>query len=312
MTRYYLGVDGGGTNCRIRLADENLATLADAKGGRSNLQIDGGEPAYRSISEGAREVFAAAGIDFAEAANTYACFGIAGGRMDSARAAFAARPWPFAGVSVYDDIDIAHAGALAGEDGGVAIIGTGSAALSIVGGKRFQVGGWGFIIGDQMSGAIIARELARYSVEATDGLVSASPLTVETIRALGGSNQEAMIWSFATAMDLRVISRDGTEGCDDALVGRAPGEFGKLVPLLMDYFEKGDPVAKKMIDIQLGYIDTYIAWFKSTGAQQLAIVGGFGQRLFPLLTARYGNFVILPKHEPLHGAVILAKQNFAA
>src|SRR3982751_5507018 len=51
VTRYYLGVDGGGTNCRIRLADENLVTLADANGGRSNLQIDAGEPAFRSISE---------------------------------------------------------------------------------------------------------------------------------------------------------------------------------------------------------------------------------------------------------------------
>ena len=52
MARYYLGVDGGGTNCRIRLADENLVTLADAGGGRSNLQIEAGEPAYRSIISG--------------------------------------------------------------------------------------------------------------------------------------------------------------------------------------------------------------------------------------------------------------------
>ncbi|HUH77992.1 MAG TPA: BadF/BadG/BcrA/BcrD ATPase family protein, partial [Devosia sp.] len=110
MTRYYLGVDGGGTNCRVRLADEQLNTLAEVKNGRSNLQIDDGEPAFKAISDGTRDVFKAAGIDFDETANTYACFGMAGGRMDSARAEFAARPWPFAGVQVYDDIDIAHAG----------------------------------------------------------------------------------------------------------------------------------------------------------------------------------------------------------
>src|SRR5437868_2034199 len=75
VARYYLGVDGGGTNCRIRLTDESLVTLADAQGGRSNLQIDNGEPAFRSISEGAKEVFAKAGIDFTETKNTYACFG---------------------------------------------------------------------------------------------------------------------------------------------------------------------------------------------------------------------------------------------
>ncbi|MBO9589319.1 BadF/BadG/BcrA/BcrD ATPase family protein [Devosia sp.] len=312
MPRYYLGVDGGGTNCRVRLADENLVTLAEVKNGRSNLQIDAGDPAYKAISDGTRDVFKAAGVDYAQTANTYACFGMAGGRMDTARAEFAARPWPFAGVKVYDDIDIAHAGALGGGEGGVVIIGTGSAAMSIVGGKRYQAGGWGFHIGDQMSGAILGRELARYTVEAEDGLAESSPLTKAVAGALGGDNQGIMTWSFATAMDLKLLSDDGTEGCDDALIGRAPGEYGKLMPLWFDYLEQNDPVALKLLDVQMGYIDTYVRWFKSHGAEVMAIVGGLGQRLFPRLTERYGNFVALPQFEPLHGAVLLAKQNFAS
>jgi glucosamine kinase len=312
VPRYYLGVDGGGTNCRVRLADENLTTLAEVKNGRSNLQIDDGDPAYKAISDGTRDVFKAAGLDYAETANTYACFGMAGGRMDSARDAFAARPWPFAGVKVYDDIDIAHAGALGGGEGGVIIVGTGSAAMSIVGGQRHQAGGWGFQIGDQMSGAILGRELARYSVEAEDGLVEGSPLTKAVIAALGGDNQAAMTWSFATAMNLKIISEDGSEGCDDALIGRAPAEYGKLMPLFFDFYDKGDPVAAKMMDIELGYVDTYVRWFQAHNAHVMAIVGGFGARLFPLLQKRYGDFVALPKFEPLHGAVILARQNFPA
>ncbi|KQT49559.1 hypothetical protein DevBK_10500 [Devosia sp. BK] len=312
MARYYLGVDGGGTNCRVRLADENLVTLAEVKNGRSNLQIDDGEPAYKAILDGTRDVFKAAGIDYAETANTYACFGMAGGRMDTARAEFAARAWPFAGVTVYDDIDIAHAGALAGGEGGVVIIGTGSAAMSIVGGKRYQAGGWGFHIGDQMSGAILGRELARYAVEAEDGLVEGSPLTEAVVAALGGDNQAVMTWSFATEMDLKLLSRDDSEGCDDALIGRAPGEFGKLMPLWFEHLERNDPVALKLLDIQMSYIDTYVRWFKSHDAKVMAIVGGLGQRLFPRLTERYGDFVALPQFEPLHGAVILAKQNVAS
>ena len=46
-------------------------------------------------------------------------------------------------------------------------------------------------------------------------------------------------------------------------------------------------------------------------ANIMAIVGGLGERLFPILQQHYGDFVALPKFEPLHGAVILAKQNFA-
>jgi len=310
LPRFYLGVDGGGTNCRVRLADESLTILAEVKNGRSNLQIDEGEPAYKAVSEGARDVFAAAGLDAGQMANTYACFGMAGGRMHSARAAFAERPWPFAGLKVVDDIDIAHAGALGGEEGGVIIMGTGSAALGIVNGQRYQAGGWGFQVGDQMSGAILGRELVRYSVEAEDGLVPASDLTRAVIALLGGDNQAVMSWSFGTDKAVRIVGSDGSEGHGDLLIGRAPAEFGRLMPLFIEHFDKGDPVARAMMDLQFSYIDTYVNWFRAHGADKMAVVGGFGQRLFPLLRERYGAFVREPLFEPLHGAVLLARQYF--
>ena len=291
MARFYVGVDGGGTNCRVRLADADLNTLAEVTNGRSNLQLDGGEPAFRSIIDGTREVFQRAGIDHAETANTFACFGMAGGRLPSARQAFEQRPWPFAKVKVYDDIDIARAGAHGGEDGAVVIIGTGSAALALVAGERFQCGGWGFHIGDQMSGAILGRELVRIAVEAGDGLDTASPLTEAVIEKLGGSLDAVMDWSF----------RD-----------RKPADYGALMPLFFEHFEKGDTVAKRLMDIELGYINTYVEWFKKRGVTKMAAVGGFGTRLYPLLIERYGDFIVTPRHEPLHGAVILAKQNFGS
>lgn len=291
MPHYYLGVDGGGTNCRVRLADTDLNILAEVSGGRANLQLEGGELAYRSITDGTREVFAKAGLDLAETARTHACFGMAGGRLTSAREAFARRGWPFASVSVYDDIDIARAGAHEGEDGAVIIVGTGSAGLALVKGERFQVGGWGFHIGDQMSGAILGRELVRYAVEARDGLVEGSPLTDAVIERLGGSLDAVMGWSFD---------------------GRQPADYGALMPMLVEYFEDGDPVAAKMIEIELGHIDRYVAYFKKRGAHLLAIVGGFGHRLMPLLEARHGDYVCMPRREPLHGALILARQNAAS
>ncbi|HTJ56540.1 MAG TPA: BadF/BadG/BcrA/BcrD ATPase family protein [Devosiaceae bacterium] len=289
MARYYLGVDGGGTNCRIRLADADLTTLADANGGRSNLQIEGGEPAFRSIMDGTREVFEKAGVDYAETASTFACFGMAGGRLPSAREAFEQRPWPFAKVRVYDDIDIARAGALGGEDGGAIIIGTGSAALAMVNGQRFQCGGWGFHIGDQMSGAILGRELVRWAVEAGDGLVEGSPLTAAVVEKLGGNLDAVMDWSFND---------------------RRPADYGALIPLFFEYYEQGDPVARELMAIEFGYIDNYVHWFRKRGVTKMAAVGGFGTRLYPLLVERYGDFIVTPRHEPLHGAVILAKQNF--
>lgn len=308
MARYYLGVDGGGTNCRIRLADENLNTLADASGGRSNLQIEGGEPAFRSITEGTIEAFKKAGIDIAEAKNTYACFGMAGGRLPSAREAFARRAWPFAAVQVYDDIDIARAGAHGGADGGVIIVGTGSAALAQVNGQRHQAGGWGFHIGDQMSGAILGRELIRRAVEASDGLVTGSPLTEAVIKTLGGTVDAVMDWSFPQDPRPAAPVTDGKAPA--TLLGRAPAEFGAFMPLFFEFYEKGDPVARELMELELGYIDNYVRWFKARGVTRMAAVGGLGTRLYPEMIARYGEFIVRPMHEPLHGAVILAKQHF--
>ncbi|WP_164730619.1 BadF/BadG/BcrA/BcrD ATPase family protein [Pelagibacterium montanilacus] len=291
MTKYLLGVDGGGTNCRVRLADRDLRSLGEARGGRSNLQLDGGEPAYRSIMDGARDAFAQAGIDFSHASQTTACFGMAGARLPSAREAFAARQWPFASLAVHDDIDIARAGAHEGEDGAVIIVGTGSAGMALVEGRRYQVGGWGFHAGDQMSGAILGRELVRHAVEAEDGLVPASPLTRAVIERLGGDLNAVMAWSFDN---------------------RQPADYGALMPMFIEHFENADPVAAQLMEIELGYIDRYVDYFKRCGAEKLAVVGGFGQRLMGLLEIRYGAYVCLPRSEPLHGALILARHNASA
>jgi glucosamine kinase len=111
------------------------------------------------------------------------------------------------------------------------------------------------------------------------------------VEQLGGSLDAVMDWSFN---------------------GRRPADYGALIPLFFEYYEKGDLVAQKLMEIELGYIDNYVAWFKQRGVTKMAAVGGFGTRLYPLLTARYGDFIVPARHEPLHGALILAKQNFGA
>ena len=311
MTRYYLGVDGGGTHCRIRLADENLQTLGEGRGGPSNLQLQNGDPAYESILEGTKAAFAAAGLTEADYNNTHACFCMAGGRSILDRDAFARRPWKFANVRVYDDIDAAHAGALGGEDGAVIIAGTGSAGLAIVDGKRHQCGGWGFYVGDQMSGAILGRELIRRAVEATDGLVSGSPLTEAVVRELGGSLDTVMEWSFPKATE--TVTYTDYRGEDVAVsIGQTPKAYGDFSRLIFEYFEKGDPVARELIDLELGYVDNYVRWFKLRGATRMAATGGLGERLYPLLMDRYGDFIVKPLGDNLSGAIILAHQNFAA
>lgn len=236
---------------------------------------------------------------------------MAGGRSVIDRDAFAKRSWEFANVRVYDDIDAAHAGALGGDEGAVIIAGTGSAALAIVDGKRHQAGGWGFYVGDQMSGAILGRELIRRAVEATDGLVSGSPLTEAVVAALGGSLDDVMEWSFPKPTE--AITYKDYRGKDiDVSIGQIPKAYGDFSRMIFEYYEKGDAVARELIELELTYVDNYVRWFKLRGATRMAATGGLGERLYPLLVDRYGDFIVKPLGDNLSGAVILAQQNFAA
>jgi glucosamine kinase len=236
---------------------------------------------------------------------------MAGGRSVVDRDIFARRPWPFAKVRVYDDIDAAHAGALGGEEGAVIIAGTGSAALAIVNGQRHQAGGWGFHVGDQMSGAILGRELVRRAVEATDGLVSGSPLTEAVVQKLGGSLEAVMDWSFPKPAN--PVEFKGPDGAElPVTIGRAPKAYGDFSRMIFDYYDQGDPIARELIDLELHYIDIYVRWFKARGATRLAATGGVGERLYPKLVERYGSFIVKPLGDNLSGAVILARQNFQA
>jgi glucosamine kinase len=162
-----------------------------------------------------------------------------------------------------------------------------------------------------MSGAILGRELVRRTVEATDGLVSGSPLTEAVLRELGGSNDAIMDWSFpkpVTAVEFK-----DAEGAElPVTVGRAPQAYGRFSRMIFDFYEKGDPIAQELIELELTYVDIYVRWFKARGATRMAATGGVGERLYPILAERYGSFIVRPQGDNLSGAVILAKQNFAA
>lgn len=313
MTKYFLGVDGGGTKCRMRLADENLKIIAeDVISSPSNLQVRNGSAAYGSIKELTQSVFEKAGLDEAAKAQTYAYFGMAGGRLEKARLDFAKRDFPFANVNVVDDIDIAQAGAHDGGDGAVLIIGTGSAGLGLINGQRHQIGGWGFLIGDTMSGGILGRELVRLSLLAHEGLADQSELTKKVMEKFENDGDALMGWSFDNPdarAEMQELHALGFSPAPTGPIPARPADYGQFVPLVVDYAEKQDPVAQHLMKFEHESIDQYVNWFKAQGAKSIAIVGGLGQRLLPQLVERHGSIMCMPKFEPLQGAVILARQH---
>ncbi|MBO0766341.1 MAG: N-acetylglucosamine kinase, partial [Hyphomicrobiaceae bacterium] len=120
----FLGVDGGGSGCRARLADASGAILGEGLAGPANIRI-GLDESLRSVLDAAGQCLAQAGA--AWDAPIVACLALAGAseprEAQAARAACAGR---FHRLRVTTDAEAACIGAHGGEDGGVIIVGTGS------------------------------------------------------------------------------------------------------------------------------------------------------------------------------------------
>src|SRR5215469_550115 len=101
---------------------------------------------------------------------------------------------PFASVAVETDAHTACLGAFGGRDGAILILGTGSVGYALIGGRPQSVGGWGFEISDDGSGAQTGCEAVRAAVRAHDGLGPASDFTHAVMARFGGHPRDVVAW----------------------------------------------------------------------------------------------------------------------
>ena len=96
---------------------------------------------------------AQAGLEPPDLSRIHAAVGVAGIRRKGVQEQFTALPHPFASLRFVSDGLIACLGAHRGKDGGIVIVGTGSIGIARVKGNDLSVGGYGFPISDEGSGA---------------------------------------------------------------------------------------------------------------------------------------------------------------
>lgn len=88
-------------------------------------------------------------------------------------------------VRLAHDSLTAHLGALAGADGVVLSVGTGTAALAVVGRRTRRLDGWGHLLGDEGSGYAVGRAGLRAAAAALDERGPASLLLDEAVHRFG-------------------------------------------------------------------------------------------------------------------------------
>jgi glucosamine kinase len=285
---FVLGIDGGGTSCRAAVARADGIVLGRAKAGAANIRTDL-TGARTSIVEAARRAFAEAGQDPDLVSRTPAVLGLAGANVGTYRQQLQAI-LPFSRSRVETDAEIALEGAVGAGDGAMAILGTGSAYMVRKGGKSRAIGGWGFQVGDQGSGARVGRDLLEQTLLAYDGIREASPLTREML----------------------AVFRDRPEDVVEFTTNAKPGDFGGFAPKVFDYAQKGDAVAVWIVDRAVADVEAALGALDLSDDAPLCLLGGLAPLYASRLSHRFRRLLREPLGDALSGAVRMAARAFAS
>lgn len=188
--RFWLGVDGGGTNCRAAIADDAGAVRGEGGAEAANFLRVGLERAISNINQAVNEACRQANIEPAQITAT--CIGLAGvSYPDHHRQMLTAlkETLPIPDLTLETDARVALAGATGNRPGVVIIAGTGSIACGINARSRFaRAGGWGPVMGDEGSGSYIGRRALEAVVMAYDYRGAPTRMMEPVLRHFGVSS----------------------------------------------------------------------------------------------------------------------------
>ena len=281
-----LGIDGGGTTCRARLCTTDGALLGEGEGGSANCCL-GIDEAFAQVFVATRAALSEAGLDESALGRIHACLGLAGANLSSIAAEARDYPLPFAQAKIVADAEIACIGAHRGGDGGIVIIGTGSCAEARIGGQRVRLGGWGFRLGDQGSGAAIGRAAASHALRAQDGLTGPSAVSRLVIGQTFADAEALVIWAEAAK----------------------PRDYAALAPAIIRLAADGDTVAESIVRDVARTVDELVKGLIDAGVALIALMGGLAAPIRPWLESTALAPLVYPAGSALDGAIILAHQS---
>lgn len=285
MGRLFLGIDGGGTKCRARIRAENGALVSEALGGLANIYQDFNK-AMATLLDTARDALRAAGFAETRLGELHVGLGLAGVVTEEAAARVHRAGLPFAAISVDVDGYTACLGAHDGKDGGIVIAGTGSFGLALIRGERYSIGGWGFPLGDDGSGAILGRAALRRAALAFDGLIATSPL-LEALLAEFGRNRETFGNWARTAL---------------------PRDFAQFSPRIFAATAAGDRHGLELVAEAAAGVAQMAEALLAKGAPSIALIGGLARPITPYLDKVLQPHLVEPRRDPIDGAIMMARR----
>jgi glucosamine kinase len=184
------------------------------------------------------------------------------------------------------DATIACIGAHGGRDGGIVIVGTGSVGFAVVGEREVRVGGYGFPISDEGSGADLGLHAIRMALRAYDERSIGSNLTRDVMARFHNDPFEAVAWmDQATATD-----------------------YATFAPLVMRHADTGDRVARQIVRDAAEQIDELVRRLVDSGAARIALLGGLASSMQPWLAPDVQRRLVPVEGDAVDGALRLARR----
>lgn len=280
--RYFLGLDGGATRCRLRLRDQRGLRLAEETGGAANVYLDF-EGALAHVRALAERTLRTAGMPLSAQKETAFGLGLAGLSRDEEAAKIVAALPGWTRVEAVNDAVAACIGGSGLGDGGLIIAGTGAAGIARVAGHASIVGGRGFHLGDDGSGARIGIDAARAAMRAYDGLEPMSGLSREILAHFHNDPLAMMNWA----------------------LGAMAGDYGAFAPSVFAAASRGERDALEIVRRAAEAITALARRVVELGAPDIAYVGGIAEPLRPYLPADIASRLHPPSHDAIDGAILM-------
>jgi glucosamine kinase len=281
----FVGVDGGGTGCRARIQNAEGVVLGTGIAGPAALRL-GIDRSLAEVEKACRAAIEEAGLGSDALGSVHAAVGLAGVGRKGALEELIQRPHPFRSVVYVHDATIACIGAHGARDGGIVIVGTGSVGFAVVGGREFRVGGYGFPISDEGSGADVGLHAIRLALRAYDGRGVENSLTRDVMLRFNNDPFEAVAWMDpATATD-----------------------YATFAPLVMRHADAGDPVARRIVRDAAEQIDELVRRLSECGASRIALLGGLASPMQPWLAPDVQRRLVPIQGDAVDGALHLARR----
>jgi len=281
----FAGVDGGGTGCRARIQDAEGRLLGTGIAGPAALRV-GIDRSLAEVVKACRAALEEAGLGAEVLGSVHAAVGLAGVGRKGALEELMQRPHPFRSVAYVHDATIACIGAHGARDGGIVIVGTGSVGFAVVGGREIRVGGYGFPISDEGSGADVGLHAIRLALRAYDDRAVDSSLTRDVMTRFHNDPFEAVAWMDpATATD-----------------------YATFAPLVMRHADAGDPVARRIVRDAAEQIDELVRRLAECGASRIALLGGLASSMQPWLAPDVQRRLVPVEGDAVDGALHLARR----